>query len=152
MAEEQGLVASYITSTLAADSGAGSLGVLSTGITSRIYEGLGDQSETTYPIISFNMQDCLGPLVAVGRKRVWVRFLYQVKVVGKDHAKSELSPIMSRIDTLLDKYGSGAPIAVTGGEINASTFRKSNPIPPLEVKGIVYQQVSHLYEITARAT
>jgi hypothetical protein len=151
MAEETSLVADWLFDTLAADSaGAGSLGVLSTGITDRIYDSLIDQAQATYPAIVFNMQDSR-ELLAAGGDTVLVLMVWQVQVVGENHAYSELSPIADRIKTLIHK-GSGV---VTGGRIiscvrsdtNARSIVRYNEM----IDGVSFRHLGGFYRIQARA-
>jgi hypothetical protein len=150
MAEETSLVADWLFDTLAADSaGAGSLGVLSTGITSRIYDSLIDQAQTTFPCIVFSMQVARDDLVLNNARRVWAQYLFQVKVIGKNHAYSQLTDLASRIDTLINR-GSGTP---TGGNVITCVRERTlrfaeNP----DEAGIIYRHLGGLYDMIVQAT
>lgn len=148
MAEETDLVAAYIAGTLAADTvGAGSLGVLSAGITDRIYDSLADQEQETFPVIVFSMQAALDDLALNNAKRVWASYLFQVKVIGKNHAYSELSPIASRIDTLIHR-GAGT---VTGGAVIACTRDRTVRYPE-PTDGVIYRHLGGVYRIIAQSS
>jgi len=148
VAEETDLIGSWLTPLLAADTaGAGSLGVLSAGITSRIYDTLAPQEEETYPIIIFNIQSATD-LMTISRagSRVWANCLVQVKVIGKDQAFSELTGIASRIDALIHQ-ASGAPI---GGTIVACT--REQIVRYIEPVGaLVYRHLGGLFRMLAQA-
>lgn len=148
MPEETNLCTSWLYSTLAADSaGAGSLGVLSTDITSRIYDSLADQAQSEFPIILFGLQVARDDLVLNNRRRVWAEYLWQVKVIGKNHAYSELTDLASRIDTLIDR-GQGTP---TGGKVITCSRERTLRYAE-ETDGLIYRHLGGLYQIIVQAT
>jgi len=116
MAEETDLVTQYIAGTLAADTA--TLGVLSTGICTRVYDSIADQDEETFPLIVFSMQAALDDFMTNAARRVWASYLFQVKVIGKNHTYAELSPIASRIDALLHRGADGGTHAGIFGKEN----------------------------------
>lgn len=149
MPEETNLATSWLYTTLAADSaGAGSLGVLSTDITNRIYDSLADQAQTTYPLIVFAMQAARDDLKLVNARRVWAEYLFQVKVIGKNHSYAALTDLASRIDTLIDR-GSGNP---TGGKVLLCTRERTLRYPEMRDNGVVFRHLGGLYQIIVQAT
>jgi len=148
VAEETDLIAGWLTPLLAADTaGAGSLGVLSAGITDRIYDTLAPQEEETYTIIVFNIQSATD-LMMISRagSRVWCNCLAQVKVIGKDQAFSELTSIASRIDALIHQ-ASGTP---SGGTIVACT--REQIVRYIEPVGaLTYRHLGGLFRMIAQA-
>lgn len=155
MAEETDICASYLASTMAADTaGAGSLDVLAAAlvpsaplITQRIYDSLADQEQDVYPVVVFSMQAALDDLALNNAKRVWASYLFQVKVIGKNHSYAQLSPIASRIDTLIHR-GAGT---VTGGAVIACTRDRTVRYPE-PTDGVIYRHLGGVYRLIAQSS
>lgn len=147
MSEELSLLSSWIYSVLSADSsGAGSLGVLSSGITSRIYDSLIDQDDSVTPWIVFQMLSPGNDFATNAARRLYANPLYIVKVVSKDQAFSQMSAIASRVDSLLHRK---ADQLITGGRI-ISCIRE-RPHKMIEPGGIVYRHLGGEYRIMVAA-
>lgn len=142
------VVSNWIYPVLSADTaGAGSLGVLSPGITSRVYDTNAPHT-ATFPYIVFHLQAAGEDLMTMQAHRIWAQLLMTVKVVGKEQAFSVLSPIMGRVDFLIH-----AKVATVAGAGELFAFYRDRPIRFSEKdSGITYQHVGGVYRALPKAT
>jgi hypothetical protein len=150
MADELGLIASWLYSTLSADDDLVEL-LASQPITigdPGIFRGSAKQG-AVFPFVLFKWRGPVGEgdFITLNGERIWTRHRYEIIAATDTGDYEAISPIASEIDDLLHRSSGD----VSGGHIY-SAFRET-PIEGSDLElGTEYKMLGALWRITVTAT